>query len=58
MRELIAVGLLAAIMWGCMVGPDYRRPSVETPRGWRFEEKDAVRIGNASRWGGASGTRR
>ncbi len=35
---------------GCMVGPDYRRPAVETPPSWRFEEKQARTVANAGWW--------
>ncbi len=27
---------------GCLVGPDYQRPEVETPSAWRFEEAETV----------------
>lgn len=33
-----------------MVGPNYRRPSVETPSSWRFEEKEAKEIANTKWW--------
>ena len=29
----------------CTVGPDYRRPPVETPRAWRFQDTEAARRG-------------
>ena len=41
MRRIVALALLSLILGGCMVGPDYRRPAVETPQAWRFEEKAA-----------------
>jgi outer membrane protein, multidrug efflux system len=41
MYGICALALFFLILGGCTVGPDYRRPSVETPPGWRFEEKDA-----------------
>ena len=39
MRRIVLLALFSLILGGCMVGPDYRRPAVETPRAWRFEEK-------------------
>ena len=33
-----------------MVGPNYRRPSVETPPSWRFEEKEAREVANTKWW--------
>ncbi len=50
MRKMLLSFLLALILAGCMVGPDYRRPAVETPASWRFEEKEAREIGNAAWW--------
>ncbi len=37
MFVLIVVFLLG----GCMLGPDYRRPAVETPKTFRFEDREA-----------------
>ena len=50
MRNIIICSLLAMVLSGCMMGPDYRRPAVETPASWRFEEKEAREIGNAAWW--------
>ena len=50
MRNIIICSLLAIILSGCMMGPDYRRPTVETPASWRFEEKEAREIGNTAWW--------
>ena len=33
-----------------MVGPDYVRPTVETPQNWRIEEKEARDLSNSSWW--------
>ena len=35
---------------GCAVGPDYRRPDVETPRSWSIEEKDARDLADTAWW--------
>jgi len=50
MRNIIICSLLAIVLFGCMMGPDYRRPDVETPVSWRFEEKEAREIGNTAWW--------
>ena len=50
MRKIIICSLLAIVLSGCMMGPDYRRPAVETPASWRFEEKEAREIGNTAWW--------
>jgi multidrug efflux system outer membrane protein len=33
-----------------MVGPDYKRPSIDTPASWRFEEKEARNLVNTAWW--------
>ena len=33
-RRVIVVFALGALVAGCMVGPDYERPEIETPEGW------------------------
>jgi multidrug efflux system outer membrane protein len=38
------------ILFGCTVGPNYRRPAVETPPSWRFEEKEARSAVNIAWW--------
>lgn len=38
------------ILFGCTVGPNYRRPTVETPPSWRFEEKEARSAVNIAWW--------
>ncbi len=35
---------------GCMVGPDYRRPLVDTPGAWRFEAGEAKDVVNTLWW--------
>ena len=50
MRRLAAAVLLSLVLGGCAVGPDYRRPDVETPRTWRIEEKDARDLADTAWW--------
>ncbi|HEY7322980.1 MAG TPA: efflux transporter outer membrane subunit [Candidatus Binatia bacterium] len=35
---------------GCMVGPDYQRPQIDTPQAWRVEDKNVQAITNTSWW--------
>jgi len=50
MHKILLPFLLALVLSGCMMGPDYRRPTVEAPKSWRFEEKEAQEISNAAWW--------
>jgi multidrug efflux system outer membrane protein len=50
MRNLLAVSFISLILSGCMVGPDYQRPTVETPATWRVEEKTAQDLANTAWW--------
>ncbi len=51
MPKRILAGIMIALLTGCItVGPDYRRPAVDTPPGWRFEEKEALHLANAGWW--------
>lgn len=47
-----AILCLAAVIFlaGCAVGPDYRRPSIDTPSIWRFEDKAARDLANTAWW--------
>ncbi len=47
-----AIILLAVVLLGgCAVGPDYKRPSVDIPQSWRFEDKEAEDLANTAWWG-------
>jgi multidrug efflux system outer membrane protein len=48
-RILCCCALL--ILTGCMtVGPDYKRPAIDTPVAWRFEEKEIRDLANTAWW--------
>ena len=36
--------------WSCAVGPDYKRPAVDIPQGFRFEDKEAKNLANTAWW--------
>jgi len=50
MRSLIIFSMLMLTLFGCMVGPNYKPPVVETPTAWRFEEKQAREVANTAWW--------
>jgi multidrug efflux system outer membrane protein len=43
--------LLAAALAGCAMGPDYKRPTLEMPNTWRFEDAAAKDTANSAWWG-------
>jgi multidrug efflux system outer membrane protein len=45
-----AVFVIVALLAGCMAGPDYRRPAVDTPQAFQYEEKDARDTVNTTWW--------
>jgi multidrug efflux system outer membrane protein len=49
MRRLPAL-LAAALLAGCAVGPDYKRPAVDAPGAFRFEIKEAQQVANTTWW--------
>jgi outer membrane protein, multidrug efflux system len=50
MRRIVIVFTTALTLSGCMVGPDYRRPTAETPKAWRVTEKSALEVANTPWW--------
>ena len=42
--------ILFSLLTGCMVGPDYQRPAVDTPQNWRFEDKETKDVINTLWW--------
>ena len=43
--------LIAVALAGCTVGPDYKRPTLEMPNAWRFEDAAAKDTANSAWWG-------
>src|SRR5690242_21889037 len=35
---------------GCLVGPDYQRPQIDTPPTWRVEDQTAQAVTNTNWW--------
>jgi multidrug efflux system outer membrane protein len=51
MSKRILCGVILALLTGCMtVGPDYKRPVIDTPAAWRFEEKEVRELANTAWW--------
>jgi multidrug efflux system outer membrane protein len=42
--------VFAVVLAGCTTGPDYVRPTVETPASWRIEYVQAVDVANTAWW--------
>ncbi len=51
MGKLAMLTCIALILAACAIGPDYRRPTINTPQAWRIEEKEAVDVANTAWWG-------
>jgi multidrug efflux system outer membrane protein len=48
--RILSCGFLL-ILTGCVtVGPDYKRPSIDTPGSWRFEEREVRDLANTAWW--------
>ena len=39
MRMAIILLVILLHLAGCAIGPDYKRPAVDTPKAWRVEDK-------------------
>jgi len=50
MRKCLLVVMLALLAASCTVGPDYKRPAVDVPAGWRLDEKEAKNLANSTWW--------
>jgi multidrug efflux system outer membrane protein len=52
MRTLALAATLAALVSGCVVGPDYARPRTDAPDRWRIDYPQAADVANTRWWGG------
>lgn len=50
MRAFLISGTASLLLAGCMIGPDYVRPTVEVPNQWRVEYADAKDLANTLWW--------
>jgi multidrug efflux system outer membrane protein len=49
-RNCVPALLLVTFLSACTVGPDYRRPTVEAPKAWRFGVTEAQQVSNVVWW--------
>ena len=50
MRSILFWLFLSVALTGCVVGPDYQRPAVETPATYRFEKGESRELSNILWW--------
>ena len=50
MRTRLLATLLVFFLAGCTVGPDYRRPVVQSPNAWRIDYPKATEVANTKWW--------
>lgn len=50
MNKAILAVMIAAMLTGCAIGPDYRRPAIDTPGAWRVAEQEAKDTANTAWW--------
>ena len=50
MKKTIILLVIVLLLPGCAVGPDYKRPAVDVPQHFRFEEKEAKDLANTAWW--------
>jgi multidrug efflux system outer membrane protein len=49
-RPLAWLGAAALLVAGCTIGPDYRRPAVDAPQAFRFQDKEARALADTAWW--------
>ncbi|HYQ47994.1 MAG TPA: efflux transporter outer membrane subunit, partial [Thermodesulfovibrionales bacterium] len=47
---LLTLFTITVTLCGCMMGPNYQRPDIDTPQSWRFEDKEAKDVANTAWW--------
>jgi len=50
MTKLWMTLTLLLLTWGCTVGPDYQRPAIDTPAGWRVTDQQARDLADTAWW--------
>jgi len=51
MRRLLLGSVLVLALGGCMVGPNYQRPTVDVPPSWRVTYAEADNVADTAWWG-------
>ena len=50
MQRILSFCVLMFALSGCTIGPDYRRPELDTPAGWRLAEQDGRELADTAWW--------
>ena len=50
MRPILIIFTITLTLTGCMMGPDYKRPAIDTPLSFRYEVKNAQDTVNTIWW--------
>ncbi len=50
MNRIVLIVVLLVLAGGCTVGPDYRRPQVDAPAGWRLADQEARDLADIAWW--------
>lgn len=50
MSKILLILLAVLSLCGCMMGPNYRRPEVDSPQTWRFGDEKAKDVANTVWW--------
>ena len=49
MKTIIIILAILTLV-GCALGPDYRRPDITSPSGWRVQPDEAQDVANTAWW--------
>ncbi|HEY5913970.1 MAG TPA: MBG domain-containing protein, partial [Verrucomicrobiae bacterium] len=50
MRKLIALMILLPLLGGCIFGPNYKRPVIDTPRSWNISYEGVAQVADTQWW--------
>ncbi len=50
MRRLVTAAAIGALLSGCVMGPDYKRPAVEAPKTFQYEPENAAETAETLWW--------
>jgi len=50
MHRGVTAVVMVLLLSGCMIGPDYSRPTVEAPAAWRITEQEAKDLADTAWW--------
>lgn len=50
MNKKLYTALVLTLLSGCTVGPDYQRPTVDMPKEWRVQEREAKNLADTDWW--------